>query len=176
MRKTTLLAVCIALACPAPAVAQFDVGVAGGASIPVGDLADGVDVGWHAMGTVALTSLMQPMSLRLDGAYNSFGLSDEGGPDAGESVTVISGTLNLAYRLPLTDSPFSPYVIAGLGGYNSDCTAEGCEGTTKFGWNAGAGTKLYFLGFRWFLEARYHSTDRGGADVSYVPITLGVLF
>ncbi len=172
-----LAAACVLLGATSPLAAQIDFRLAGGASLPVGDLADGVDVGWHGLGALELTSPMQPMSLRLDGQYNRFGLSDDapGDPDADESVTVISGTLNLGYRIPLTDSPFSPYVIAGLGAYNSDCSAEGCDGTTKFGWNGGLGTKMYFFGFRSFLEARYHSTSLGEEDVRYVAGTFGLI-
>ena len=165
-------ALVVLLSAPAPVAAQIDLRLAGGASIPVGDFADAVELGWHGLGVLELTTPMQPMSLRVDGQYNMFALS----ADEDESVSVISGTLNLGYRLPTPGTPFSPYVIAGLGAYHSDCTSAGCEGTTKFGWNGGLGTKLYFLGFRSFLEARFHSTSSGNNEVRYVPVTLGVIF
>jgi opacity protein-like surface antigen len=158
---------------PASLEAQrpISVGLAGGVSLPQGDLADGANTGWHALGTIGLSTLMQPLGLRLDVAYNRFDLSDVDGHQA-----VGSATLNGTYRLPMTNSPMSPYLISGLGAYRSECSVgPECEATTKFGWNVGLGTKL-FVGFRSFVEARYHRTKRGDANVSYFPLTLGVMF
>jgi hypothetical protein len=171
-----ILAVTVGAACSAaPLDAQqrpISIGLAGGVSLPQGDLADATNTGWHALGTLALSTLMQPLGLRLDVAYNRFELS---GADGNESVG--SATLNGTYRLPMTDSPMSPYLIAGLGAYRTECSlATGCDATTKFGWNVGLGTKLYVLGFRSFLEARYHTTKRGDTRLNYFPVTFGLLF
>lgn len=158
---------------PASLEAQrpISVGLAGGVSLPQGDLADGANTGWHALGTIALSTLMQPLGLRLDVAYNRFDFSDVDGHQS-----VGSATFNGTYRLPMTNSPLSPYLIAGLGAYRTECSLDtGCEATTKFGWNAGLGTKL-FVGFRSFVEARYHRTKRAGRDMSYFPLTLGLMF
>ncbi|HEV3483957.1 MAG TPA: outer membrane beta-barrel protein [Vicinamibacterales bacterium] len=176
-----ILAVCVGIAfasaAPAastPAGAQqrpISIGLAGGVSLPQGDLAAGANTGWHALGTLALSTLMQPLGMRLDVAYNRFGLSDVDG-----NQSVGSATLYLTYRLPMTNSPMSPYLISGLGAYRSDCSAtDGCEASTRFGWNVGLGTKLY-VGFRSFIEVRYHRTARGDASVNYFPLTFGVLF
>jgi Outer membrane protein beta-barrel domain len=170
-----LLAVCLAgapLAAPLEAQQRpISIGLAGGVSLPQGDLADGADVGWHALGTLMLSTLMQPLGLRLDVAYNRFALTDVDG-----NQSVGSATLNATYRLPMTNSPMSPYLISGLGAYRTGCSLDvGCDASTKFGWNVGLGTKLY-VGFRSFVEARYHRTRRGDATVSYFPLTLGVLF
>lgn len=77
----------------------------------------------------------------------------------------------------MTDSPFSPCVITGLGGYRTACTfGPGCAPSTRFGWNAGLGTRLYTWGATSILEARYHRTTRGGSGVHYFPVTFGLLF
>jgi hypothetical protein len=169
-----LLAACVAAAAPTTSLeAQrpISIGLGGGVSLPQGDLSDVANTGWHALGTIALSSLMLPHGLRLDVAYNRFELSDV---DGNESVG--SATLNVTYRLPMTNSPMSPYLISGLGAYRSECSrAVGCEATTKFGWNVGLGTKL-FVGFRSFIEARYHRTKRGADSVNYFPLTLGLMF
>jgi hypothetical protein len=175
MRRWLLAAVCAGLSSAvAPLEAQqrpVSIGLAGGVSFPQGDLADGANTGWHALGNLWLSTLMQPLGLRLDVAYNRFELSDVDG-----NQTVGSATLNGTYRLPMTNSPMSPYLIAGLGAYRSECSrATGCEATTKFGWNAGLGTKL-FVGFRSFLEARYHRTKQGDRSVNYFPLTFGLMF
>jgi opacity protein-like surface antigen len=176
MRRWILAAVCAGVTTSVvPLEAQqrpISIGLAGGVSLPQGDLADGVNSGWHALGTIALSTLMQPLGLRLDVAYNRFDLS---AVDGNQSVG--SATLNATYRLPMTNSPMSPYLISGLGAYRSECSlAVGCEATTKSGWNVGLGTKLFVLGFRSFVEARYHRTKRADTDVSYFPLTLGLMF
>ena len=170
--------VCVLLA-PSVLTAQrpVSIGLAGGASIPSGDLRDGVDVGWHGLATIAVSSLMQPLGLRIDVAYNRFAFRDAGPALADEYQSTGSATLNFIYRLPMTNSPLSPYLISGLGAYRSDCSLEtDCEATTRYGWNVGLGTKLFVLGLRSFLEARYHRTEIGDTGVQYFTPTFGVLF
>ena len=173
--RCSILAACVVVATVAgPVEAQqrpISIGLAGGVSLPEGDLAEGANAGWHALGTLALSTLMQPLGLRLDVAYNRFEFSDVDG-----NQSVGSATLNTTYRLPMTNSPMSPYLIAGLGAYRTECSLDvGCDASTKFGWNVGLGTKLY-VGFRSFIEARYHRTRRGDASLNYFPLTFGVLF
>lgn len=153
------------------------IGIAGGASIPAGDLGDGSDLGWNALATIVVSSLMQPLGLRVDVAYNRFAFSEDVPALADQYQAVGSATLNFTYRLPMTNSPMSPYLISGLGAYRSDCSLPtGCEATTHYGWNVGLGTKLYVLGFRSFLEGRYHRTARGETGLQYFPITFGLMF
>ena len=176
------LALLLGTAVPlAPLAAQrpLRVGVAGGVSVPEGSLRDGAKTGWHALGTLALSSPMQPIGLRLDAAYNRFAFADGVRTTSlGDgNQTVGSATLNATYRLPMTNSPLSPYVITGLGAYRTACSlGPGCEASTRYGWNAGLGTKVYTLGVTSFLEARYHRTSRGGSGVHYFPVTFGLLF
>ena len=150
----------------------------GGVSIPQGTLRDGADPGWHALGALSITTLTQPIGLRIEGAHNRFAFTDRaetaaGG--AGEQVTS-SATLNLTYRLPMANSPLSPYLITGAGAYHSACTrGPACDGETKFGWSAGLGTKM-FVGLRSFLEARYHRSSRAGRSVAYFPLSVGITF
>ena len=179
MRRSLLVAaVTGALLVPAslPGQRPVSIGLAGGASIPAGGLRDEVEVGWHALATIVVSTLMQPLGLRIDVAYNRFAFSDDTPALADEFQSTGSATLNFTYRLPMTNSPMSPYLISGLGAYRSECSLEaGCEATTRYGWNVGLGTKLYVLGFRSFLEARYHRTEIGDTNVNYFPVTFGLL-
>jgi len=175
MQRWAGAAVCLSAALSVGSVeAQqrpFFVSLAGGVSLPQGELADAVGTGWHALGVIGLSTLMQPLGLRLDIAYNRFAFDVGGG-----NQSVGSATLNGTYRLPMTNSPMSPYIITGLGAYRTECSlAVGCDATTRFGWNVGLGTKL-FVGFRSFVEARYHRTSRAGRSVNYFPLTVGVTF
>jgi opacity protein-like surface antigen len=175
MRRWMFVAMCLGILAPrAPLPAQRPVwlGLGGGVSFPQGDLGDGANTGWHALATLMVSTLTQPLGLRVDVAYNRFGLKDTDGHEA-----IGSATLNGTYRLPMTNSPMSPYLIAGLGAYRSECSlAVGCDATTRFGWNVGLGTKLYALGFRSFLEARYHRTKSGDTHLNYFPLTFGLTF
>lgn len=182
MRRWILIAVWLGVVSPVASLeAQrpISIGVAGGVSVPQGELRDGVNTGWHVLGTIALSAPMQPLGLRLDVAYNRFAFSDQvrAALGGGGHQTTSSATLNATYRLPMTNSPVSPYLISGLGAYRSACSlGPGCEGTTRYGWNVGLGAKLFVLGFRSFVEARYHRTGRAGRDVHYFPVTFGVMF
>jgi hypothetical protein len=128
------------------------------------------DAGWNALATVALTTLMQPIGLRADIGYNQF---DIGSAPANGEKKVISVTANVTYRLPMTNSPLSPYVIAGGGWYKQDCSAPAtCAESTLFGWNGGAGTKLNLMGIVTFAEARYHGARNG----RFTALTAGLFF
>ena len=181
MRRSILVLAWLALAPIVPLHAQrpISIGVAGGVSVPQGDLRDGVTTGWHALGTIAVSTLMQPIGLRLDVAYNRFDFSDQTRAAVGGNgyQTVGSATLNATYRLPMTDSPLSPYLIAGMGAYRTTCSlGPDCGAKTHQGWNAGLGTKLYLVGMRSFLEARFHRTERDESYVNFFPVTVGFLF
>ena len=167
----------LSIAAPAAALAQrpLKLGLAGGVSLPSADLAAGAGPGWNALATLALSTLMQPIGLRLDVAHAEFAF-DEPSPLGPGNQRVSSATLNATYRLPMTDSPMSPYVITGLGLYRTDCSVAACEASNHFGWNAGGGTKINILGMLTFVEARYHSANVGSGRVAYIPITVGLLF
>ena len=181
MRRSIIaLGALLALCSPRvlPAQRLITLGLGGGISIPQGDLSSGANTGWNALGTLILSTPMQPLGLRADVAYNQFPFSAATKTTIGGSgnQSVGSLTANMTYRLPTPGTPVSPHLIAGLGAYRTDCSAGACQAVTHFGWNAGLGMKLYVLGFRSFLEARYHRTSANGSTVNYFPVTLGLLF
>jgi hypothetical protein len=181
MRRSLLVWACLSVAPIVQLHAQrpISIGVAGGVSVPQGDLRNSATTGWHALGTIALSTYMQPIGLRLDVAYNRFNFSDQTRATVGGSgyQTVGSATLNATYRLPMTDSPMSPYLIAGLGAYRTTCSlGSDCAAKTHQGWNAGLGTKLRLLGLKSFLEARFHRTEREESYVNFFPVTIGLTF
>jgi hypothetical protein len=154
-------------------------GVAGGASLPQGDVSDVVNTGWHALVTAGLGSVMQPLGLRLDLAYNRFGFSDQVETALGGEghLTASSATLNITYRLPNATWAVSPYLLGGLGAYHTDCSlGPGCRSRVRYGWNYGLGAKFFFLGLTNFVEIRGHRTKRRGGDVHYFPLTVGIIF
>ena len=182
MRRWTMLVMGLLLTTRVAALgAQRIVSVAlgGGVSLPQGDLHSGANTGWHALGALVISTPMQPIGLRADVAYSQFpfNASSEATLGGSGNQTVGSLTLNASYRLPTPGSPLSPYVIAGLGAYRTDCSiGSSCTSDTGFGWNAGLGARFYFLGFRSFLEARYHATERAETDINYFPVSFGIIF
>jgi hypothetical protein len=182
MRRWILAAVCfgvVSSVAPLEAQSPISIGVAGGVSLPQGDVDDDVNTGWHALVTAELASPMHPWGLRLDVAYNRFAFNDQletalGGEG---NLTAGSATLNLTYRLPKVTWPIQPYLLGGLGAYRTDCSlGPGCGSRVRYGWNYGLGARFFFLGLRNFLEIRGHRTKSRTDDVHYFPLTLGIMF
>ena len=177
MKRSILPLILLAALAAPPVLAQrpLSLNLGGGASVPVGGLRDDANLGWHALAAIGLSSYMQPLGLRVDVAYNSFGSTDETRALSG-ALDVGSATLNFTYRLPMTNSPVSPYLIAGAGAYRTQCDGPtGCgDATTRYGWNAGLGFKFATPGLRTFIEARFHRTERGERKVQFFPATIGV--
>ena len=182
MRRWILAAACygvVAAVAPLEAQSPLSVGLAGGVSFPEGDVADGVNTGWHALVTAEVASPMHPWGLRLDVAYNRFGFSDpvETGLGGEGHLTAGSATLNLTYRLPKVTWPIQAYLLGGLGAYRTDCSlGPGCASRVRYGWNYGLGAKFFFLGLRNFVEIRGHRTKSRTDDVHYFPLTFGIMF
>jgi opacity protein-like surface antigen len=166
--RALILAGALSAAATSAQAQGLTLNLAGGVAFPIGSFGEATTTGWHGLVGIGLTSLMQPIGLRLDVTHYRFE-SNATGPTSG----ITSGTLNLSYRLPMTDSPLSPYVSAGAGAYRFDCVGEpGCESDTRFGWNAGIGTRLAVLRLKWFLESRFQAVG----NARFVPVTLGLTF
>ena len=156
----------------AQAQSPWSLSLAGGATLPAGRFSDAASPGWHALARLSLSTLMQPIGLHLDVAHNRL-TARAAGPDQ----AVSSATLNFSYRLPMTNSPLSPYLMTGAGAYRFDCFGDiDCDATTRFGWNAGLGTKVAALGAKWFLESRFHAVNAESGNVRFVPLTVGLIF
>jgi hypothetical protein len=151
-------------------------GIGGGANIPLGDFADAAKTGYHGMALVGFQPATLPIGIQVDGYYNRLGTESETG-----NFEVINGNLNGVYTFKSSaESKFRPYLIAGVGVYNSkfkpDADIEGPDGTTDFGINGGAGFNFTAGSVGLFLEGRFHNVFNEGSDTNYIPITLGVRF
>ncbi|MGH9892397.1 MAG: hypothetical protein ACREA0_10515 [bacterium] len=182
MRRWILAAACFGLVSSVASLeaqSPISIGVAGGISLPQGDVSDDVNTGWHTLVTAELASPMHPWELRLDVAYNRFGFRDEveAGLGGQGDLTAGSATLNITYRLPKITWPVQAYLLWGLGAYRTDCSlGPGCRSRVRYGWNYGLGAKFFFLGFRNFVEIRGHRTKSRTDDVHYFPLTFGITF
>jgi hypothetical protein len=174
MRRTIFAAaaaLCLALSAPA-AHAQIELGIGGGASSPVGQLADVVGPGWHGGVVLDAGVPLLPLRLRADLMFQRLP-----GVEGGDSFDQFFGTVN--GRLGLLPIPLlSAYVTAGAGMYSSSfAQAPGADTGRSIdpGVNIGVGASVNLVVLRPFVEARYHRvlTDPGRG---FVPVTFGVYF
>ena len=179
MKRSIFGAAALALVLSASAVeAQkpMSFGIALGASKATGDGSDAVNLGYHALGTLAWAPPTLPVGIRFDGMFNQFGFDGEG--DA--KLNIMGVNANATWGMPMAASPISPYLIGGLGLYNSKISFDGCgsdcKGETDLGFNIGVGTKFALSGFGTFAEIRYHSIQTEGESLTFIPITFGIMF
>lgn len=144
--------------------------VRAGAAIPSGDAANGINTGLTLGAGLSFRPPMLPVGLRFDGDYNRFGAKDV---DAHLNIWSLTANAEIAPAM----SPI--YFIGGIGMYSSsaggpdvlDSTTE-----TDIGFNGGAGFRLPMVGFKPFVEARFHSISSEGERSNYIPIVLGLSF
>ena len=180
MKRSLFLAIAAIALVAAPRVSHaqlgvlkpFQLGVAGGGSLPMSDLSNTSKTGYNGTVALGINLPIIPVGLRVDGAYNAFSAKVAGGA----KLHVMSATGNIVYGLPIPG--LSPYLIGGAGIYMPTVTAPGLASTTEhhFGWNAGAGVNLPLSGFKAFVEARYNRISANGAKMEFVPVTFGLMF
>ena len=144
-------------------------GIAAGASIPTGDLGEGFATGFHGMATLGFTPPALPFGVRIDGMYNSMDAS--GNVDATAKVLAFSGNAVLSMGGMIA----APYVIGGLGFYNTDLDIAGLESSTDFGINVGVGARFSLSGFGTFAEIRFHNIFADDS-MTFIPLTFGIMF
>jgi len=157
------------------AAKPVEFGFAGGASLPISELSDATNTGFNLTGTLGFHPQMIPLGVRVDVAYNRFGIKNNSAGITGDfHFTSVTG--NLEYSIP--SEAVSPYLIGGAGLYNASGSINGSSGgsSNKFGWNLGGGIKMPLSGFDTFLEARYNQILGDGGSVKFIPITFGVMF
>jgi hypothetical protein len=155
------------------AQARFSLGA--GAGVPLGTFDDVVKLGWQADGAVSFVPRDLPVGVQLDFAYGQF--SDETPFDIKNQL--IYGTADAVYRFQSAVSTrFHPYLLAGVGVYNSKETGDDALGgsSTKFGINAGAGLEFRAGNAVLFLESRFHNVFSEGPNVKFVPFNFGIRF
>jgi opacity protein-like surface antigen len=171
----------------------------GGASVPIGSYKDALKTGWNGQGSIIFNFAGFPLALRADLNYNSFTFKKDlpfsPGDGAGTITTsdditqqILGGLANIT--IPFRMGPISPYVTAGLAGFNVKTKVgdaiPGAEdqSDTKFAVNGGAGLSLKLLGASAFIEAKLNNvyTDKKFISntelksLQFVPVTFGFVF
>ncbi|MDQ6769708.1 MAG: porin family protein [Gemmatimonadota bacterium] len=173
---STLFASAAMLAAAARASAQeynpFQIGAAGGIAFPVSDLGNTTNTGYDIAVMVGYKPQFTPIGVRAEAAYNQFGSKIFNG-----NVNIPAFTGNLVFGLPM--GMLSPYAIGGAGLYRTNVNVNGgrSAGENHFGFNIGGGIKIPLSSsFETFVEARYNRVTVNNGTLSFVPVTVGVMF
>ena len=161
----------------------ISVGVMGGLSLPMGDLADGVESGYNITGNIYFRPGTSRLTFRGDVGYESF--SAKGSNNiAGIDLNVLSVTGNVMFPLGsmVAEGGIRPYLIGGGGLYRTQSEGTGVasgaesEASNDLGIAVGGGVEFKLAGFTTFGEARFVNVFRDGASSRWIPITFGIRF
>ena len=167
---TAAVATLLAISPLHPALSQARLSVSGGIAAPVSDLSDIADVGYNVNAGLNFGGTYLPIGVRLEGSLNGFNIKD-----VSDDVRILNATANAIVNLG--QQAGSPYLIGGLGIYNSRFGSADSE--NALGVNLGGGLRFPLGTLNGFFEARYHAMlgDRShGTNLQYVPITFGLVF
>jgi hypothetical protein len=180
------LAVGMLLGAPALRAQGVEFGLGGGIGIPLGDFDDGAKLGWHGLAELSFVPEGWPVGLQFDGSYQQFSLEDDAVVGfEGLKDRIIMGTGNVVFKFKSSEeSTFRPYILGGLGVYNTKTTGADDPdevlggGVTDLGINAGAGFDFKAGGAGLFIEGRFHRIFAGDDTIrrQFIPITLGIRF
>lgn len=176
----------------APAAAQMTsverpirFGAMTGASLPMGDLGDAVNTGWHLGGFAEYRPANLALTFRGELGYHKFGSSEItlGQFTAEQEASIIPIVANAIFVLPSeTNTRF--HLLGGLGLYRMEFDAEsnipgvsGSATSTDFGLNIGGGL-AFPLGERIdvLVEARFHSIFTDDSNSNMIPLSIGLRF
>ena len=165
----------------AAAQKSYAVGIAGGASIPVGRFGDVESSGPTGMLALAIGVADLPIGVRFDVVYNHFKRRDTASPPPGTTETfdtrIFGALANFVLAFPGTTT--KPYALLGAGYYNTKAISSSLKSQNNLGFNAGLGVSFGIGPIATFIESRYHSISRKeqkGGVIQFVPVSIGLLF
>ena len=178
--RMATLAAFAALAAPAALSAQATTtekpvtfGISGGVSLPTGDYTAGLQTGYALAGHLYIKpSTFESLRFRGDVTFDHWNF--EGANNGSFRSLGVVG--NVLYDFPAAGaSATRPYVLAGLGGFDSK-ESGGAQNTTNLGLQLGGGLGFQLSGFTTFAEAKLVNVFTDGASLRYIPLTFGVRF
>lgn len=170
MSRAAVVLAAIAFTAPSVHAQRPSLNISAGASLPTGDAADGVEMGYNAAIGLGIKPALMPLGLRVEGMFNSFQFKESTTIDGSNRVMALTanGTYSMIPAL---------YLIGGVGLYNSKASVDGAEASNDFGFNFGAGVNIPLTGFGTYVEARFHHVPvEGGGNFQFIPITFGIKF
>ena len=183
------------LACgfgPAAAGSLVSIGLAGGVSVPVNDVASAFDDGIAGQGFVKF-NIPFIITPRLDFVFQDMDIKDPSivSPDfgpgnfTGGTQQIMSGLAHAQFNI-LTAGPITPYLIVGVGMSNLETSLDEEGGgttsrsSTQVTIDGGAGVAVKVGPIKAFIEGRLANVVNDGEvidldAVQTVPVTLGVI-
>jgi hypothetical protein len=168
---------------PAGAIGRpFQIGFGGGMSVPVSNAKDALKTGFHGQAMLKWKVPTMPLSLRGAVGYERMDLKSLA-PGVDGTGSILSGLGSVTLGMPV--GPIRPYVLAGLGAFNTKTEVTGASSAseTKFGINGGAGVEFNLGAISGFAEGKVENifTDQGigsAQDFStrIIPVTFGIFF
>jgi outer membrane protein W len=156
-------------------------GLGAGVVVPSGSMADLNSTGYTGQASLRMQPAASPLGFQVDGFYTRLGLQN----DIEGHSQMIGGTANAVYAFSGA-SAARPYLIGGLGVYNTKLTLDGfgSGSDTKFGANAGAGFDFKLGAASLYAEGRFHTIFKAAVDAEtlqettayMIPITVGLRF
>jgi hypothetical protein len=156
-------------------------GLGAGVVVPSGSMADLNSTGYTGQASLRMQQAASPLGFQVDGFYTRLGLQN----DIEGHSQMIGGTANAVYAFSGA-SAARPYLIGGLGVYNTKLTLDGfgSGSDTKFGANAGAGFDFKLGAASLYAEGRFHTIFKAAVDAEtlqettayMIPITVGLRF
>lgn len=165
----------VAFAAPLHAQMPMQFSLGGSLGIPLGDFGDAFKMGFHGLAAVAFTPASLPVSFQVDGNFAQFKV--DGGGDG--KARMLFATGDVVYKFnTAAESRLRPYLIGGLGLYNSKAI-DGIDATddpssTDFGVNAGAGFNVAAGAASLFVESRFHDVFTDVNSTQFIPLTVGI--
>jgi len=158
----------------------ISVGVMGGLSLPMGDLADGVESGYNITGNIYFRPGTSRLTFRGDVGYESFSAK----ANLPFDINVLSFTGNVMFPLGsmVAEGGIRPYLIGGGGLYRIKAEGTGVasgaesDASNDLGIAVGGGVEFKLAGFTTFGEARFVNVFGDGASSRWIPVTFGIRF
>ncbi len=139
-----------------------------GATLPMSDYGNVDKMGYHVLGALQMPISASPVHLRVDVMYS------QTSHDVGSgNTTLFGGTVDALYHLGDRAASARPYILGGLGLYNVDGLGPS---QSKLAFGFGGGFLFGLSGLNAFVEARYMSVQTSGSSLTFVPITVGLMF
>ena len=153
-------------------------GIAAGASLPMGDIADGTEMGFNVTGSLYIRpARFANLGFRGDIAFDQFSLKNVDD----SSIRSLGFVFNGLYNIPVSASSVRPYALLGIGFFSTKTSVSNGATTisasdSNLGYQAGAGLSFQLSGFSTFLEAKYVNVMTEPNSTAFLPITFGVRF
>ena len=161
---------------PTAAIAPVRLGLGGGVTLPVGDVADLTSGGVNLQASLAYDPRTFPLGFDVEATYHHFAPKE---PRARNShIMSVTG----GFRIPIAGTLGEPYLMAGIGYYNTQGPATGATDAERdFGGYGGIGIRFRTRTMQMHLRAGFHEiiAEKDGAGRSrsreLIPITFTVV-